>query len=99
MKITTIAFTALLAIATVSTHAGESHDDARKLSEAGDIRPLEQILEKAQQAHPGRTLEAELERKGERYIYEIKIADHQGTVWKLKYDARTGELLKDKKDD
>lgn len=98
MKITTIAFTTLLALATVSTHAGESHDDARKLSEAGDIRPLEQILQQAQQAHPGRTLEAELERKGERYVYEIKTVDPQGNVWEMKYDARTGDLLKDKKD-
>lgn len=99
MKTAKFALTALLALAAVAAHAGESHDDARKLSQAGDIRPLEQILQQAQKTHPGRTLEAELERKGERYVYEIKIADPQGTVWKMNYDAKTGELLKDRKDD
>jgi|PlaIllAssembly_1097288.scaffolds.fasta_scaffold441916_2 uncharacterized membrane protein YkoI len=99
MKIVTLGLTALLALAAIAVHAGESHDDARRLSQAGDIRPLEQILELAQRTHPGRTLEAELEHKHERYIYEIKIVDPQGTVWEMKYDARTGELLKDKKDD
>jgi uncharacterized membrane protein YkoI len=99
MKLVNFGLTVLLAVAPVAVHAGKSHDDARALSQAGDIRPLEQILELAQRVHPGRTLEAELERKGERYIYEIKIVDPQGTVWEMKYDARTGELLKDKKDD
>lgn len=99
MKLVTLGLTALLALAAMAVHAGESHDDARRLSQAGDIRPLEQILELAQRAHPGRALEAELERKAGRYVYEIKIADRQGTVWKMKYDAKTGELIKDRKDD
>ena len=99
MKLVNVGLTVLLALTALAVSAGESHDEARALSQAGDIRPLEQILQQAQQVHPGRTLEAELERKRERYIYEIKIVDPQGTVWEMKYDARTGELLKDKKDD
>lgn len=99
MKTMTIGLTALLALAAVAVQAGESHDDARRLSQAGDIRPLEQIVELAQRVHPGRTLEAELEHKAGHYIYEIKIADRQGMVWTMKYDASTGELLKDRKDD
>jgi uncharacterized membrane protein YkoI len=72
------------------------HDDAKRLKEAGDIQPLEQILAKARAEKPGRVLETELERKGERYIYEIEIVDNDGVVWELKFDAKSGELLKTK---
>lgn len=99
MKTPRYTLAALLALTALAAQAGESHDDARRLREAGDIQPLEQILRQAQKAHPGRTLEAELERKGERYIYEVKTVDAQGTVWKMKFDARSGELLKDRRDD
>ena len=43
-------------------------------------------------------LETELERKGERYIYEIELVDDQGQVWELKFDAASGELLKEKQE-
>lgn len=98
MKIVTLSLAALLAVAAFPALASESHDDAKKLAEAGTIQPLEKILEQARRIHPGQVLETELERKGERYIYEIKLADDRGVVWELKYDARTGELLKDKKE-
>lgn len=74
------------------------HDDAKRLKEAGDIQPLEQILAKARAERPGRVLETELERKGERYVYEIEIVDNDGVVWELKFDAKSGELLKTKSD-
>ena len=76
-----------------------SHDRAKSLQQTGEILPLEDIIQRAQQQHPGRVLEAELERKGERYVYEIEIADKDGTVWELYIDARSGELIKSKKDD
>lgn len=72
------------------------HDDAKRLKEAGDIQPLEQILARARAEKPGRVIETELERKGERYIYEIEIVDDDGIVWELKFDAKSGELLKTK---
>ncbi|MEW6330648.1 MAG: PepSY domain-containing protein [Pseudomonadota bacterium] len=94
---TFIAATLLLASATPG-FAGESQDEAKKLREAGDILPLEQILEKARQQQPGRVVETELERKSGRHVYEIKIVDEKDTVHELKYDAKNGELLKTKKE-
>jgi uncharacterized membrane protein YkoI len=67
--------------------------------QAGDILTLEQILELARQQHPGRVLETELERKGERYIYEVELLDDSGEVWEMKFDASTGKLLKEEQED
>jgi uncharacterized membrane protein YkoI len=94
---TFIAATLLLASATPG-FAGESQDEARKLREAGDILPLEQILEKAKREQPGRVVETELEKKSGRHVYEIKIVDEKDVVHELKYDAKTGELLKAKRE-
>jgi uncharacterized membrane protein YkoI len=90
---TAVCAAALLAMAGAAW-SDSDHDRARALKNAGDIVSLETILEKARKDQPGRVVETELERKGERYVYEIKIVDDKGGVRKLKYDARTGELIK-----
>lgn len=79
--------------------AGEGQEEARRLREAGTIQPLEEIVERAQRVHPGHVLEAELEREDNGYIYELELLDTSGVVWQLKYDAHSGELLKDQEHD
>jgi len=79
--------------------ASNDHDIARELKQAGDILPLEQILEKVKHLHPGHILEVELEKKEQRYIYEIETVDTKGNVWEMQFDAKTGELLKTEKED
>ena len=74
--------------------ADEGQAAARKLSDAGEILPLEKISASAKAIKPGQILETELERKGTRYIYEVEILDAQGQVWEVKLDARTGQLIK-----
>ncbi len=78
--------------------SGDDHDRAKQLKEAGDILPLEEIIEKASRKYPGRILETELEVKGKQMIYELEILDVNGIVWKLKFDARTGELIKQREE-
>ena len=91
-------FTGLLLLMT-SAMADEDQDVAKQLMEQGEILPLEKILEQARLIHPGRILEAEMEHKGEIYVYEIEIVDAQGRVWELKLNAQTGDLVdKEKKD-
>jgi uncharacterized membrane protein YkoI len=90
---TAVGAAALLALAGPAL-SDSDQDRARALKDSGDILSLETILEKARKDQPGRVVETELERKGERYVYEIKIVDDKGGVRKLKYDARTGELIK-----
>lgn len=79
--------------------ADSDYDTARKLQQAGDILPLETILHKLQQTHPGKVLEVELETKHKKVVYEIELLDAQGKVWELKVDARSGEIIKRKEED
>ena len=79
-------------------YSSGEYDEARSLQQRGAILPLQQILERARRYHEGRVLETELEQKGRRYIYEIELVDDQGQVWELKFDAASGELLKEKQE-
>ncbi len=76
--------------------ADDDHNKVRKLRESGDILPLEEIIKKATAEHLGRIIEVELTVRRGRYIYEIEILDKSGTVWELKYDAKTGKFLGEK---
>jgi uncharacterized membrane protein YkoI len=79
--------------------ADEGPAEARKLREAGQILPLEAIAERAHAARAGQILETELERSGDRYVYEIEVLDDAGTVWELQLDAKSGEVVEMKQDD
>lgn len=89
----------LLLFLGAAAYADDDHREARRLAAEGEIQPLVSILERIQAQQPGSILEVELERKKGRMIYEIEILDQQGTVWELKVDAVTGEILKHKVED
>jgi uncharacterized membrane protein YkoI len=80
-------------------HSDHEQEEVRSLAQQGDILPLEQILQTAREHHNGRVLETELEREGDRYVYEIELLDEGGQVWELEFDAATGELLKKEQED
>ncbi len=75
------------------------HDMVRAITQRGDILSLERILQYARAQHAGRLLESELEQKDGRYSYEVELVDDQGRVWEMKFDARTGEMLKEQQGD
>ena len=81
----------LLALA---TGASADHEAAFELARDGKIQPLGRLLEQQQLLRPGRVLEVELERDDDRLIYEIEVLDSQGTVWELRFDAASGEFLR-----
>jgi uncharacterized membrane protein YkoI len=80
-------------------HATREHDAVRAIKQRGDILSLDQILRDARGQHAGRVLESELEQKDGRYVYEVELVDDQGRVWEMKFDARTGEVLREKQGD
>ncbi len=90
--------TMIVALITGTGFSEETHYRAKRLKEAGDILPLEKIIERAREKYTGTVLETELEEKKGRLIYEIELLDKNGVVRELKFDARTGELLKMKED-
>ena len=75
--------------------ADEDHERARELVKSGEIMPLEQLLQKVVSGDSGklRLLEAELERKQGRLVYELELVDEQGVVRELLFDAKTGEVI------
>lgn len=57
------------------------------------ILVMEQAVALAKHYGQGTVIKVELERKGERGVYEATVADERGAVRELKIDARTAELL------
>jgi uncharacterized membrane protein YkoI len=83
-------------LATLPAHADRHHDHerARAALQAGEVLPLQKVLEALQRSHPGDVLEVELEREGGRWIYEVKLLQKGGRLLKLAVDARTAEVLR-----
>ena len=75
--------------------ADEDHERARELVKSGEIIALEQLLQQIVAGEKGhlRLLEAELEGKSGRLVYELELVDEKGVVRKLLFDAKTGEAL------
>jgi len=71
----------------------------RSLGGPDDILSVEQILHYARQQHAGRVLEIELEEQRSGLAYEVEILGDSGEVWEMNFDARTGELLEEEKED
>jgi uncharacterized membrane protein YkoI len=89
----------MLGLLPLSGLAGDDHEKARRLKEAGRILPLQEVVKKAQAEHPGRVIEVELDDDDDRPVYEIELLDEQGEVWEFKFDAATGELIKRERED
>ena len=92
MKTTLTAITAAILIS-LSVASIASDDDARKLRQAGDIKPLVEIITESPKLKDARILEAELEHERGRYVYEIEYIDASDTHRKTYIDAETGESL------
>ncbi len=90
---------ALLLAATPAASRDLDQDEALRLRREGLILPLESLLQKAMERHPGaRLLEAELEEEDGIYVYEIELITADGAAREIELDARDGRLLKDEED-
>ena len=89
----------LLIILSAPLYADDDNDEARRLVESGEILELEVVLQKAREIQPGKVLEVELERKKGKRIYEIELLAPDGTVFELKFNAKTGRHLSTEKED
>ena len=89
-----------LGIATLTTtpaSASSDHERARQALQSGEILPLDKILATAAVKQPGQILEVELDderaKDGRIWVYEIKGVTSDGKLFKMKVDARTGDVL------
>lgn len=83
----------LLTVGPVPAAEGSDHDRARQALEAGEVLPLRTILERVERDYPGQVMEVDLEREGDRWIYEIKLLRTGGALVKLIVDGRDGRVL------
>lgn len=82
-----------LLCASLLVAADDDHDQAWRLREAGEILPLERILERVREGHPGRVIGVELEHEHGTLVYEIELLDARGRVRELLFDAADGDYL------
>ena len=67
--------------------------DAEFIPPKQPILVMEQAVALAKHYGQGTVIKVELERQGERPLYEAKVADARGEVRALTIDAHTAELL------
>ncbi|HEX6734076.1 MAG TPA: PepSY domain-containing protein [Azonexus sp.] len=85
----------LLLLALALPAAAEEQYVIRRAVEAGQLKPLSEILAGVQASHPGKVLDVDLERdKSDRRVYEITILKGNGQRAKLLVDATTGGEVK-----
>ncbi len=95
MKIPPLGLAALLIAGLALADSDDDHSRARELLHAGTILPLKHFIDKAQQIHPGRVIEAELDYEEHHggYVYEVEILDAHGQIWELEFHAESGRLV------
>lgn len=76
-----------------------SHEQARRLVEAGKIRPLQEIVEMLRVKVPGQHLETELEYDDDGLVYDFKILRPGGRIQEVEVDAASGKILTIEDDD
>ncbi|RTL74106.1 MAG: peptidase, partial [Bradyrhizobiaceae bacterium] len=72
------------------------HDDARRAVEAGEIRPLADILDVVKGKLPGDVVGVKLEREAGVWMYEFRVVDDKGRLLEIHVDARSGEVERTK---
>lgn len=91
-----LAVAMLFTLATTACAARERGDDrrdaVRRAVEAGEIRPLADILNAIRAKVAGDIAGIEIEREDGRWRYEFRVIDGQGRVLEVYVDARTGEI-------
>jgi len=70
------------------------HERARAALEAGQIRPLSDLLAEVERRFRGRVIEADLERDDSQWLYELKILPPNGRIFIVELDAATGALVR-----
>ncbi|HEY7576568.1 MAG TPA: PepSY domain-containing protein [Acetobacteraceae bacterium] len=78
-----------------AVRADERDDSARARAalEAGEIRPLSELLARVESRYAGRVIETELERQRGHWTYEFKFLPEAGHIFTVRVDAATGEVV------
>lgn len=72
---------------------GDDHERARRAVSEGNALPLSDILAALRPSLDGEVIEVELEAKGGRLLYELKVLSPAGRVREIYVDAATAEIV------
>jgi uncharacterized membrane protein YkoI len=64
----------------------------RQAVERGEIKTLAEILSAIRGELPGEVVGVEIERKKDRWFYELRVADPKGRLFEVYVDARSGTI-------
>lgn len=90
---------AVILAAAALTPAWASDNDqerARAALEAGQIRPLTDLLTEVERRYLGRVIETDLDYEDGQWVYEFKLLPPTGRIFKLEMDAASGTVLRSK---
>lgn len=68
------------------------YEAARRAVQAGEIRPLTDILSAVSGKLPGELVGVELEQEGGEWQYEFRVINNKGRLFEVRVDARTGAI-------
>jgi uncharacterized membrane protein YkoI len=84
--------TAVLIVPTAPPALARDHDEARRAVEAGEARPLNEILNIVRGKLPGEVIRVKFERENSLWVYEFRVVNREGRLFEIYVDARTGEI-------
>jgi peptidase YpeB-like protein len=67
-------------------------DELRQEVERGSIQPLTNILAAVREKLPGEVVKVEVEHRAGIWVYELRLVDPQGRIFKVYVDARTAQI-------
>lgn len=91
----TLALLIGLAFASGPTRADDDHERAREAVVRGEVLPLDAVLALVPLRTGERLLDAELEREGGRWVYELELISADGRVREVELDARDGRWIEE----
>lgn len=87
---------AMLGAGATVTLAARAADPAPAAQPA--LQPLDALMATLEKKYNGRVTDVELERRPWGDFYEIELVDGSHQEWDLDVDARTGEVLRERRD-
>lgn len=83
---------ALLIAPVVEPTMASDEKEVRRALEAGEVRPLTEILTIVRPKLAGEIVRVKIEREDDVWIYEFRIVDKRGRLSEVYIDARNGDI-------
>lgn len=83
----------LLAVTAIAGSPADIPAQAQSDPNAGNVKPLSEVLDTAKARVPGQVLDVQLDKAGTPWTYQIRIRSDKGNVVLVVVDAESGRIL------